>query len=74
MASCMRVFESLRCFAHQQYDPDHHAVMQYSEKGLGVFGKPVDYRVVVLLVNLTVNKLTGASIDKGVGGWICPEF
>ena len=24
--------------------------------------------VVVLLVNLTVNKLTGASIDKGVGG------
>lgn len=45
-------------------------LMQYSEKGWAQFGNAINLLiiVVVLLVNFIVNKLTGASIDKGVGG------
>lgn len=45
-------------------------LMQYSEKGWAQFGNAINLLiiVVVLLINFIVNKLTGASIDKGVGG------
>ena len=45
-------------------------LMQYSEKGWAQFGNAINLLiiVVVLIINFTVNKLTGASIDKGVGG------
>lgn len=45
-------------------------LMQYSEKGWAQFGNAINLLiiVVVLLVNFIVNKLTGASIDKGIGG------
>lgn len=45
-------------------------LMQYSEKGWVQFGNAINLLiiVVVLLLNFIVNKLTGASIDKGVGG------
>ena len=45
-------------------------LMQYSEKGWAQFGNAINLLIiiVVLLVNFLVNKLTGASIDKGVGG------
>ena len=45
-------------------------LMQYSEKGWAQFGNAINLLIiiVVLVVNLIVNKLTGASIDKGVGG------
>ena len=45
-------------------------LMQYSEKGWAQFGNAINLLiiVVVLLLNFIVNKLTGASIDKGVGG------
>ena len=45
-------------------------LMQYSEKGWAQFGNAINLLiiVVVLLINYIVNKLTGASIDKGVGG------
>ena len=45
-------------------------LMQYSEKGWAQFGNAINLLiiVVVLLINFVVNKLTGASIDKGVGG------
>ena len=45
-------------------------LMQYSEKGWAQFGNAINLLiiVVVLLINFLVNKLTGASIDKGVGG------
>ena len=44
-------------------------LMQYSEKGWAQFGNAINLLIiiVVLLVNFIVNKLTGASIDKGVG-------
>ena len=45
-------------------------LMQYSEKGWSQFGNAINLLiiVVVLIINFAVNKLTGASIDKGVGG------
>ncbi len=45
-------------------------LMQYSEKGWAQFGNAINLMiiVVVLFINFIVNKLTGASIDKGVGG------
>ena len=45
-------------------------LMQYSEKGWAQFGNAINLLIiiVVLAINFTVNKLTGASIDKGVGG------
>ncbi len=45
-------------------------LMQYSEKGWAQFGNAINLLIilVVLIINFTVNKLTGASIDKGVGG------
>ncbi|MDD4012223.1 MAG: iron ABC transporter permease [Sphaerochaetaceae bacterium] len=45
-------------------------LMQYSEKGWDQFGNAINLLiiVVVLIINFTVNKLTGASIDKGIGG------
>ena len=45
-------------------------LMQYSEKGWAQFGSAINLLIilVVLLVNHLVNRLTGASIDKGIGG------
>ena len=45
-------------------------LMQYSEKGWAQFGNAINLLIiaVVLLITFLVNKLTGASIDKGVGG------
>lgn len=45
-------------------------LMQYSEKGWAQFGSAINLLIiiVVLLINYLVNKLTGASIDKGIGG------
>ncbi len=45
-------------------------LMQYSEKGWAQFGNAINLLIiiVVLIINFAVNKLTGASIDKGVGG------
>ena len=44
-------------------------LMQYSEKGWAQFGNAINLLiiVVVLLMNFVIQKLTGASIEKGVG-------
>ncbi|MGI6214380.1 MAG: ABC transporter permease [Christensenellales bacterium] len=44
-------------------------LMQYSEKGWAQFGNAINLLIifVVTIINVIVNKLTGASIDKGVG-------
>lgn len=44
-------------------------LMQYSEKGWDQFGNAINLLIiiVVLIINFTVGKLTGASIDKGIG-------
>ena len=45
-------------------------LMQYSEKGWAQFGNAINLLIifVVLLITFVVNRLTGATIDKGVGG------
>ena len=45
-------------------------LFQYNEKGWAQYANAINLVIVliVLLVNYIVNKLTGASIDKGIGG------
>lgn len=45
-------------------------LMYYNEKGYTQYGNALNLLIVVivLLINLLVNKLTGASVTKGVGG------
>ena len=47
-----------------------HDQFQYNEKGWNQYANAINLLiiVVVLVVQFVVNKLTGASIDKGVGG------
>ena len=42
----------------------------YDEKGWSQYGNAINLLIIfiVLLVNFVVEKLTGASIEKGVGG------
>jgi putative uncharacterized protein (fragment) len=44
--------------------------MYYNEKGYSQYGNALNLLIViiVLLINWVVNKLTGASVTKGVGG------
>ena len=70
MVSCMRELSLFVLLVPTSNTILTTMLMQYSEKGWAQFGNAINLLiiVVVLLVNLTVNKLTGASIDKGVGG------
>ena len=45
-------------------------LFQYNEKGWNQYANAINLLiiVVVLFFNLVINKLTGASIDKGIGG------
>lgn len=45
-------------------------LFQYNEKGWNQYANAINLMIVVIVVgfNLLVNKLTGASIDKGIGG------
>ena len=70
MVSCMRELSLFVLLVPTSNTLLTTMLMQYSEKGWAQFGNAINLLiiVVVLLVNLLVNKLTGASIDKGVGG------
>ena len=70
MVSCMRELSLFVLLVPTSNTILITMLMQYSEKGWAQFGNAINLLiiVVVLLVNLIVNKLTGASIDKGVGG------
>ena len=45
-------------------------LFQYNEKGWNQYANAINLIIIVIVVsfNLIVNKLTGASIDKGIGG------
>lgn len=45
-------------------------LFQYNEKGWNQYANAINLMIVVVVIssNLIVNKLTGASIDKGIGG------
>ena len=70
MVSCMRELSLFVLLVPTSNTILTTMLMQYSEKGWAQFGNAINLMiiVVVLIVNFTVNKLTGASIDKGVGG------
>ncbi|MBQ8312836.1 MAG: iron ABC transporter permease [Clostridia bacterium] len=70
MVSCMRELSLFVLLVPTSNTLLTTMLMQYSEKGWAQFGNAINLLiiVVVLIVNFTVNKLTGASIDKGVGG------
>ncbi len=70
MVSCMRELSLFVLLVPTSNAILTTMLMQYSEKGWAQFGNAINLLiiVVVLLVNFIVNKLTGASIDKGVGG------
>ncbi|MCR4706340.1 MAG: iron ABC transporter permease [Clostridiales bacterium] len=70
MVSCMRELSLFVLIVPTSNTILTTMLMQYSEKGWAQFGNAINLLIiiVVLLVNFTVNKLTGASIDKGVGG------
>ena len=70
MVSCMRELSLFVLLVPTSNTILTTMLMQYSEKGWAQFGNAINLLIifVVLLVNLVVNKLTGASIDKGVGG------
>lgn len=70
MVSCMRELSLFVLLVPTSNTILTTMLMQYSEKGWAQFGNAINLLIiiVVLLVNLIVNKLTGASIDKGVGG------
>lgn len=70
MVSCMRELSLFVLLVPTSNTLLTTMLMQYSEKGWAQFGNAINLLIilVVLLVNFSVNKLTGASIDKGVGG------
>ncbi|MBE5797845.1 MAG: iron ABC transporter permease [Clostridiales bacterium] len=70
MVSCMRELSLFVLLVPTSNTLLTTMLMQYSEKGWAQFGNAINLLiiVVVLIVNFAVNKLTGASIDKGVGG------
>ena len=70
MVSCMRELSLFVLLVPTSNTLLTTMLMQYSEKGWAQFGNAINLLIiiVVLLVNFIVNKLTGASIDKGVGG------
>ena len=70
MVSCMRELSLFVLLVPTSNTILTTMLMQYSEKGWAQFGNAINLLIiiVVLLVNFLVNKLTGASIDKGVGG------
>ncbi|NLC33617.1 MAG: iron ABC transporter permease [Clostridiales bacterium] len=70
MISCMRELSLFVLLVPTSNTILTTMLMQYSEKGWAQFGNAINLLiiVVVLTLNFTVNKLTGASIDKGVGG------
>jgi iron(III) transport system permease protein len=70
MVSCMRELSLFVLLVPSSNTILTTMLMQYSEKGWAQFGNAINLMIiiVVLIVNFTVNKLTGASIDKGVGG------
>ncbi len=70
MVSCMRELSLFVLLVPTSNTILTTMLMQYSEKGWAQFGNAINLLIiiVVLLINYVVNKLTGASIDKGVGG------
>jgi len=68
--SCMRELSLFALLVTPQNKVLTTMLMQFNEKGYTQYGNAINLMIIVLvlLINFTVNKATGASIDKGVGG------
>lgn len=68
--SCMRELSLFVMLVSSKTQTLTTMLMTYNEKGASQYGNAINLLiiVIVLVINFTVNKITGASIDKGVGG------
>ena len=68
--SCMRELSLFVLLVTPQNRVLTTLLFQYNEKGWSQYSNGINLMIViiVLLVNFGVNKATGASIDKGIGG------
>lgn len=68
--SCMRELSLFVMLVSSKTQTLTTMLMTYNEKGASQYGNAINLLIIliVLFVNFTVNKVTGASIDKGVGG------
>jgi len=68
--SCMRELSLFVLLVTPQNKVLTTMLMQFSEKGYTQYGNAINLMIIVLVlaINFIVNKVTGASIDKGVGG------
>ena len=68
--SCMRELSLFVMLASAKTQTLTTILMAYSEKGASQYGNAINLLIIilVLIINFTVNKITGASIDKGIGG------
>lgn len=68
--SCMRELSLFVMLVSSKTQTLTTMLMTYNEKGASQYGNAINLLIIliVLFVNFTVNKATGASIDKGVGG------
>lgn len=68
--SCMRELSLFALLVTPQNSVLTTMLMQFNEKGYSQYGNAINLMiiVIVLIINFIVNKTTGASIDKGVGG------
>ena len=68
--SCMRELSLFALLVTPQNKVLTTMLMQFNEKGYTQYGNAINLMIIVLvlLINFIVNRITGASIDKGVGG------
>lgn len=68
--SCMRELSLFIMLVSSKTQTLTTVLMSYNERGAAQYGNAINLLIImiVVFVNLSINKLTGASIDKGVGG------
>lgn len=68
--SCMRELSLFIMLVSSRTQTLTTMLMTYNEKGASQYGNAINLLIILLVlsINFAVNKLTGASIDKGVGG------
>lgn len=68
--SCMRELSLFVMLVSSKTQTLTTMLMTYNEKGASQYGNAINLLIIliVLLINFAVNRITGASIDKGVGG------
>ena len=68
--SCMRELSLFIMLVSSKTQTLTTILMSYNERGAAQYGNAINLLIImiVVFVNLSINKLTGASIDKGVGG------